>query len=183
MNWKPVTSATEGQLQINGFSIPAFTSDYRLRFRLKLKSQPPKGTPPSAPGCTGVVTGTESYPWYTKAKFKMKFHTWNGSSLQVFQTIDVDPIDVNGCSPIYTLAQAGIGASHTFNNPNTTGPIFVSIENVETNYNCLTKIQAGYKPGDYYYDYYCPLKNSPARSQSCWNMVLQVVNDSTDDFK
>jgi hypothetical protein len=173
-DWVPSNPAATGMLTINEFSTPVFTSNYRLRFRLKMKSQPTT--------CPYKTSGTASFPYYTKLRFDVNFHTIdaNNQPNTPFHTINNHgPVDVNACSQIFTMDQPGIPGD--FPNPQTTGPIYISISNVKSDFDCQY-YDLENDPDNYYYSYYCPAEVL-ARSKSCWSMGLQVVNDNTDDFK
>jgi hypothetical protein len=174
VNWQPTTTATAGQLLIDQYSMAAFTTNYRLRFRVKINAQPSS--------CPNKPSGTVSYPYYSKLKFDVNFHTINtqtGELSAPFDTLPNQMVDVNGCSQIWTMNQPGIPGD--FQNPSTAGPIYVSISNVRTDYECQY-YDLENDPENYYYDFYCPAERV-ARSFSCWSMKLQVVNDNTDDFQ
>ncbi|MGK0367587.1 MAG: hypothetical protein ACI9QD_000725 [Thermoproteota archaeon] len=172
-DWVPVNTYTAGMLTIDGAAQMAFTSDSRLRFRLKMEAQPTS--------CPYKESGASSYPYYTKLRYTLKFHTYNSNQelVQFHSLPNQEPVDVNSCSKIYTMA---VGNNQgDFPNPATTGPIFVSVHDVKTDFDCqATTLQDD--PDDYYYSWFCPAE-SLARSESCWKMTLQVVNDGTDDFR
>lgn len=167
IDWKPTLSPTAGQLTIDSTNIIKFSSLNTQRFRFKLKPQ-------AGVNCPGHQNTTNVLPAYSRAKFRMKLHTFIGGQLQEFHSMEVPAMNVNTCSPIFTKKLH-------FQDP-ASNPIFVSVENVETNQRCLKAQADGYKAGDLEYDQYCPLKNGLAESSTCWNVVLQVANDMTDDF-
>jgi hypothetical protein len=167
VDWKPTLTPTAGQLTIDSTNIIKFSSLNTQRFRFKLKPQ--IGT-----NCPGQQNSGFSLPNYSKAKFRMKLHTFTGGQLNEFHSLDVPVLNVNNCSPIFTKKMH-------FQDPGS-NPIFVSVEWLETNQRCLKAQADGLQAGDADYDQYCPLKNGLAESSTCWNLVLQVANDMTDDF-
>jgi hypothetical protein len=168
LHWKPSVTPSAGQLTIDSTNIIKFSSINTQRFRFKLKPQP-------AANCPGLQNSATSLPSYTQAKFRMKLHTFSGGQLHEFHSMEIPVLNVGSCSPIYSK-------KIHFQDPGSS-PIFVSVESFETNQRCLKAQADGLQAGDAEYDQYCPLKNGLAESSSCWNLVLQVANDMTDDFQ
>ena len=176
IDWEPTGTATSGQLLIDQYSSAAFTTNYRLRFRVKIN--------PETSSCPYKQSGSQSYggDYYQKLRYDINFHTLNtdtGELNEPFDTISNQLVDVNGCSQVYTMNQPGIPGD--FQNPSTAGPIFVSITNVRSDFECQF-YNLENDPGNYYYNFYCPAERL-VRSYACWSMKLQVVNDNTDDFQ
>jgi hypothetical protein len=171
----PTPAGSAGMIPVNYFNDLAFTSDVRLRFRVKIEPQPTS--------CPYKQSGPASYPYYTKLRFTLKFHTKNtsgGLNSHFHQITDIGPVDVGSCSEIYTMDIPGLPGS--FPNPQTSGPIYVSVHDVKTDWECEIQKAQGLQPTDYEWSWYCPAEQE-ARAQSCWRMTLQVVNDLSDDFK
>lgn len=152
-----------------------FKSDTRLRVRLKVKSQPY----PTAGEeyCYGRATGqaSDQFP-YTKLRFRVHLrdilcdtpdpmnpnNCLSGFYLGTrYRTQYIDPIDVNYCSPVIDL-----GSIRNATPYGTT----IEVEDVKADSTCQAN------------GTFCPAERI-VRAASCWNMVLQVVTDFTQDFK
>lgn len=169
VDWVPTPASTGGAMvQINQSNNLKFTSNFRLKFRVKVLPQPN-----TSESCFYRNSGTQSIPEYTKLKYELSLHTLNqygDINPDPFHTFYDQYVNVNTCSPVYEMAQPGMPlGEHTFTNPATTGPIYAAIKTVRSDYECTIN------------GLDCPAEKI-IRSASCWKMVLQVVNDETDDF-
>jgi hypothetical protein len=148
-----------------------FSSDSRLRVRFMAKTQP---IPPSNQTyCYGRNTGAGIPPYG-----KLKFEIWlrditcsTGSTTSCASgnyqlgpryggPIFVGPIDVNNCSDVIDLGhlrnQSAFGTT-------------IEVAAVKSDQTCNAN------------GTFCPAEKN-VRSQDCWQMTLQVVTDSTQDF-
>jgi hypothetical protein len=152
----------------------AMQSDTRYKVRFKILPQP---------SSCGQDPGPASYPYYSKVRLTLNFHTLklkNDNSGDFvtphelnppFHSMyDLGPFDTNSCSDI-------INVPHL----NVTGPVIIKVTNVKTDFECQYSGAAG-NPAYQYYGWYCPAEQL-ARTQSCWNVKMQIANDITDDFQ
>lgn len=149
-----------------------FSSDSRLRIRFMVKPQPI--APSNQTYCYGRNSGVAMAP-YNKLKFDIYLRDINcstGSSVSCASgdytlgpryggPITVGPIDVNSCSGIIDLG-------HLRNQSNFGTAIEVAA--VKSDQYCEANNE------------FCPSEKN-VRSIDCWQMTLQVVTDSTQDFK
>ncbi len=171
-NWKPVWNTSDPLWP----AVPLYTelsttnsTDTRLKVRFKVLPQPANCTP-------SPVSGPASYPYYTKLKFTLKYYKatkTNGVITSVestpFYQTEYGPVSVNSCSDIINVPHTNMEA------------VIVEVANVKTDFECQYMGMQN-DPSNYYYGWYCPAEKL-ARTQSCWNMKMQIVNDISDDFQ
>jgi hypothetical protein len=148
-----------------------FSSDSRLRVRFIAKPQPIP--PTNQTYCYGRTTGSQMAT-YGKLKFEIylrdvKCSTGSTTSCASNQyilgpryggPITVGPINVNECSPVIDL-----GHLRNQNNFGTT----IEVAAVKSDQYCKTNGS------------FCEAEKN-VRTIDCWNMSLQIVTDSTQDF-
>jgi hypothetical protein len=152
-----------------------FQSDSRLRVRFKVKTQPNPGYQQEY--CHGrTIYGPADMHNYTKLKAQVslrdiKCNTPDPSNTNAcssgfylgssYATQIIDPIDVGECGQIMELGH--------LRTQNPYGTV-VAVNDVKSDSTCQANGTQ------------CPSEEQ-VRSQVCWHMTMQVVTDSTQDFK
>lgn len=170
-----------GLMNLNEGKI-AFQSDYRLKVRLRIRPQPV--APPGQEYCYGRQIGqvTDAVR-YNKVKFTvylrdvLEHNTTKALVLgSRYQRRDIDPVTVDGCSPVIDYSN---NRNTSSSNPNyTVVSHVIEIDDVRSDSNCeACKTKTTCAPESYY----CPVE-SIVRAASCWRMTLQISTDYTQDF-
>lgn len=144
---------------------------YKVRFNVKPQPRPPKGDV----YCAGRLTGQAGDAYvYTKLRFTYYIrnvicnrYSSEGNCIQAslgprYGSSQVGPIDVNNCSPVQDLAsklQAG---------PNIKG-FAIEVDYVRADSTCQSNGTN------------CPAE-AKVRDASCWNIKMEIANDTTEDF-
>lgn len=151
-----------------------FTSDGRLRARIKVNPQASSylgidSSGQQIPGCPGRIPGSDAYGAFRYSKLSMNIEFWatlfqGGKYVpsQLLGSTALTGISVGTCSQVIDLPAEKIKLT-----PN---PIIVKVSQVSTDMFCA---QTGTN---------CPSERI-MRPQDCYDIVLQVVNDQSDDFK
>lgn len=190
--WSPMAYATSDFPNATETQA-VFSSDGRLRVRLKLLEQPnpiARDANNNLVGnCLGRVAGPDNTfnpaqngpHRYEELDFMVKFYyskyntalnKWEKD--QLFFTKEIKNLQTTSCSGIIDISALQLQGSGTaiVGGVSVAKPILIEISDVRTDMFCKTQA-AG--------DPFCT--DRPARAQECYKMVVQVVNDKTDDFK
>jgi len=160
-------------------AIPYFASDSRLKVRFKALAQP--YVPSGSTYCQGRATGQASDAYnYTKLKFTVFLRDIictnysNGSCTNSYlgsryRSKTIGPVDVDSYSEVYNYGSI----RNTGNNIEGTA---VEIAYVRADSTC--QYSRNRNPSS---EYGCEAEIK-VRNASCWNMVMQVSTDYTQDF-
>lgn len=151
-----------------------FQSDSRLKIRFKVLSQPYPTV--GEEYCYGRTTGQASDPYtYTKLRFRVKLRDVICNS--------VDSVDPSKCNS-YAL---GSEYRYQYIEPTTVGSCTNTIDlgSIRNSTQWGTVIEVDDVKADstcQANETYCPAEKV-VRAASCWHMKLQIVTDTTQDFK
>lgn len=160
-------------------AIPYFASDSRLKVRFKALAQP--YVPSGSTYCQGRATGQAGDAYkYTKLKFTVFLRDIictnysNGSCTSSYlgsryRSKTIGPVDVDSYSEVYDYSNI----RNTGNNIEGTA---VEVAYVRADSTCQYS-QNRNPPSNYGCDAEIKVRNA-----SCWNMVMQVSTDYTQDF-
>ncbi len=124
---------------------------------------------PVPPGCPQRTTGSPTFPEYTKLKVKIKLYTQSGSTMVEIPggMFELGPIDVNSCSQIVDIPYSSLQAGWA-------NPVVLGVADVRSDFECMFFGEGGTTPR-------CPAEKQ-VTSKTCWNVILQVATDATDNF-
>jgi hypothetical protein len=176
--WQPGNYTSSLQTQVMPTlqeAVYLFQSDSRLRVRFKVKTQPNPGYQQEY--CHGrTIYGPADQHNYTKLKARVSLRdikcntpdpTNTNACLSGFylgspySSQIIDPIDVAECGPVIDFGH--------LRTQNPYGTV-IAVDDVMSDSSCQANGSS------------CPSEEQ-VRSQVCWNMTMQVVTDSTQDFK